>query len=353
MNNNYHLAINTPSISAQTRTPGYSRESLTYLFGGNSTTYKRAVDITKDSIKTVCPDYFDIDQNGNLIITPPDKIDISFVKEMQSRGIRVTPFISNHFNRTLAHTALNNRENLAAQIAGMVERYNLDGVDNDIENANDTYRNAFTDFTRLLREKLPPAKTVSVAVAANPNGVTVGWQGSYDYKALGDNSDYLMIMAYDESFYGSPPGPVSSRAFFEKSIRFALNEGVSKDKIVVGIPFYGRFWKLGDAVGGYAIAANDVGFLMKNYNFKFRFDEAAKSANVLITIRPGEPEPTVLGGRVLTVGTYNIWYDDLQASRFKLDTIHSIGVRGAGSWALGQEDPDIWNFYTSALNGSA
>jgi len=346
MNNN-----KIPIIPAPTQTPGFSRESLTYLYGGDTATYTRAIDTTNGSIKTVCPDYFDIDQNGNLLITPPDKIDPAFIKEMQSRGIRVTPFISNHFDRALAHTALDNREKLTTQIADMIERYNFDGVDNDIENANDTYRYAFTDFTRLLREKLPPSKTVSVAVAANPNGLTVGWHGSYDYKALANNSDYLMIMTYDESFYGSAPGPVSSRSFFENSVRYALNEGVSKDKIVTGIPFYGRFWKTGEAIGGIGIAANDVEFLMKNYHHIFRYDEATQSANVIITIQPGESEPRVWDGRILTAGEYNIWYDNLQASRFKLDTIYGFGVKGAGSWALGQENPGVWDFYTAALNG--
>ena len=60
-----------------------SRESLTYLFGGNTTIYTSAIDITHGSIKTVCPDYFDIDKNGNLQITLANKIDPIFIKEMQ------------------------------------------------------------------------------------------------------------------------------------------------------------------------------------------------------------------------------------------------------------------------------
>lgn len=39
-------------------------------------------------------------------------------------------------------------------------------------------------------------------------------------------------------------GPVSSLSFFERSIQYAINQGVPKDKIVAGLPFYGRMWKL-------------------------------------------------------------------------------------------------------------
>jgi len=123
----------------------------------------------------------------------------------------------------------------------------LDGVDVNIENVTHEQRDAYTDLLRLLREKLPENKLVVTAVAANPNGWTIGWHGSYDYKALSNYCDYLMIMAYDESYRGSPEGPVSSKSFFDRSIEYALNQGVSKDKIVVGIPFFGRYWKQGEA----------------------------------------------------------------------------------------------------------
>lgn len=47
-------------------------------------------------------------------------------------------------------------------------------------------------------------------MAANPKGWTTGWHGSYDYKSLAEYADYLMIMAYDESWNGSSEGPVAS-----------------------------------------------------------------------------------------------------------------------------------------------
>ncbi|MCL2773967.1 MAG: glycosyl hydrolase family 18 protein [Oscillospiraceae bacterium] len=326
-------------------------ESLTYLYAGTSASYLKILNNTSGSIKTVCNDYFDINPDGSLLITPSNKIDASFIDEMHSRGISVTPFISNHWDRFKGNAALDNRENLSTQVADMIALYNMDGINVDIENVNEQYRNVYSDFVRLLREKIPANKIVSVATAANPKGWTVGWHGSYDYKALSDYSDYLMIMTYDESYQGGPAGPISSKAFFEGSIQYAINQGVPKSKIVAGLPFFGRYWKEGDASGGLAVTAGDIEYMLENYDSSVRYDKETESANVTVTILPDDPKPLVWGGRVLTAGKYDIWYDSLESVKYKLDTIYNFGIKGAGSWALGQESIQTWSFYSDALNG--
>ncbi|MCL2677788.1 MAG: glycosyl hydrolase family 18 protein [Clostridiales bacterium] len=329
------------------------RESLTYLYAGTTTSYLKILDKAYGCIGTVCPDYFDIYPDGSLWITPADKIDPAFIKAMHSRGVLVTPFVSNHWDRPLGVAALANRAALADQLVAAVKKYDLDGVNVDIENVSEVSRTAYTDFVRLLRQKLPADKILTVAAAANPKGWTTGWHGSYDYKALAGHCDYLMLMCYDESYNGSPPGPVSGKTFFEDSIKYALNEGVPKGKIVAGLPFYGRFWKEGEASGGVAITAKDVEYLLKNYSSQFRYDTDTQSANAVVTIGADQAKPILWGGRVLGAGKYNIWYDNTAAVDFKLKMINSYDLRGAGSWALGQEDSDIWGFYSASLNGGA
>jgi len=73
--------------------------NLSYLYGGNSHTYRQYVSNTNGIVTTVCPSYFDIDQKGNLVITP--SFDPSFVREMKQKRIRVIPFLSNHWDRAL------------------------------------------------------------------------------------------------------------------------------------------------------------------------------------------------------------------------------------------------------------
>ena len=44
---------------------------------------------------------------------------------------------------------------------------------------------------------------------------------NYDYKTLSQNVDYLILMAYDEHWNGSEPGPVASLSLGERA-RFGL-----------------------------------------------------------------------------------------------------------------------------------
>lgn len=81
--------------------------------------------------------------------------------------------------------------------------------------------------------------------------------GSYDYATLGVLCDQIFIMAYDEHYTGSTPGAVASFPFVEMSVKNTLKY-VPPSKIVLGIPFNGRYWKQGASNGGYGITVSDV-----------------------------------------------------------------------------------------------
>ena len=170
-----------------------------YLYTGTDRQQVEYVNQTGDSLDVVSPSYFDIAQDGSLTLNTPSSY---FVEQMHQSGRKVVPFLSNHWNRTAGINALKDVETLSTQIAQYVEQYNLDGVNVDIENVTHNQRSQYTQLVRLLREKIPEHKEVSVAVAANPNGWTEGWHGSYDYAALAQYADHLMIMTYDEHYEG-------------------------------------------------------------------------------------------------------------------------------------------------------
>ena len=333
-----------------TKPPLPKRVSLPYLFGATSEQYLEMLAKTRHSITMVCPDFFNLDDGGNLVLAGVNKLNKPFIDALHAQGILVVPFITNHFDRPLAITAIENREALSGQIADAIEEYGLDGVDVDIENATHEQRDIYTDLMRLLRQRLGESKIVATAVAANPRGFTVGWHGQYDYKALSYYCDYLMIMNYDEHFQGGPEGPISSSDFFVGSIEYALAQEVPKERIISGIPFFGRYWKEGEHVGGIGLAGRDVEFLLDNYASSHRFDNETQSDHAIVTIKTDDVEPEIWGGRKMTAGTYSIWYDSPRATRFKLETINRYDLLGVGSWCLGQEILSVWDFFNDALN---
>ncbi len=270
--------------------------------------------------------------------------------QMHQKGIEVVPFVTNHWNRSAGISALNNRSALADSLAAAVEAYNLDGVNVDLENLTELQRVDYVDFVRLLREKLPPGKTLAVAVAANPNGYKTGWHGSYDYAGLAAHSDYLMIMASDESWDGSKPGSVASLSFVEKSIIYALGHA-PKEKIVLGLPFYGRIWSdSGVYPNGYGISNTRVAQYIDKYAGRVTVDGTSLSAKAIITVN-AEDEKPVVGGKTLAAGTYTIWYENEETLKAKLALVRKYDIKGAGSWSLGQETGDTWDYYRLWLNG--
>jgi spore germination protein YaaH len=320
------------------------RFNMSYLYGRFN--YITLVNNTNDSLDEVSPSYFDLNPDGSLKL---NTVDMNFVNEMHRQGIKIVPFLSNHWDRTIGRAALSNRSQLANQLANAINTYNLDGINVDIENVTGVDTSSYTDLVRLLREKLP-GKSVSVAVAANPNGWTTGWHASYDYTALANYSDYLMIMTYDEHYQGGEAGPVASIGFVEQSIKYALAR-VPKEKIVVGIPFFGRYWKSGSSTGGYGVSLTKIEQLLSSYQNVVTYDNASESVKAVITIKDSDTKP-VINGSTLTAGTYTFWYENEKSINAKLDLVNKYDLKGTGSWSLGQEVSSIWNTYKSELNKS-
>lgn len=329
------ICMNVSSVSQ-------ARFNMSYLYGGYD--YISLVDRTKGALNEVSPSYFDLNSDGSLKL---NTVDTNLVKAMHDRGITVVPFLSNHWDRSLGRKALVGRIKLVNQIVQAVNKYNLDGVNVDLENLTESDRNNYVELIKLLREKLPSNKTVAVAVAPNPYGWNSGWQGSYDYKELAKYSDYIMLMAYDEHYEGGSCGPVASLEFVEKSIQYALKY-VPNDKLVLGIPFYGRYWQNGNEYGGYGVTNAKIENIINKYSSKVNYDENVHSAKAVVIIKEGELCP-VINGKALKAGTYTFWYENEKSITKKLELIKKYNLKGSGSWSLGQENAETWEYYRNVL----
>ena len=322
----------------------HAKFNMSYLYG--SYDYLSLVERTKGALNEVSPSYFDLKEDGSLSL---NVVDTQLLNSLYTKGMTVVPFLSNHWDRSRGRIALQNREKLATQIVNAVQKYQLDGVNVDLENLTEKDRDNYTDFVRILKEKLPYGKTLSVAVAANPNGWNTGWQGSYDYAELGKLVDYMMLMAYDEHFEGGTEGPVASIDFVERSIQYAL-QYVPKEKLVLGVPFYGRYWNADTGEGGYGVRTTRIEELLQKYSSNVVYDEQTASVKATITIRKGQTCP-VINGRTLVAGTYTFWYENEKSLTAKLALIKKYDLKGSGSWSLGQEPENTWDYYEKVVNG--
>lgn len=321
------------------------RLSLGYIYSA-SKSHSEIIEFTNNSINVVSPTCFDMTTNGRLDIN--GMINQEFIDEMHSKNIKVTPFLSNHWGRKRAQAALKNPYPLIEDLVNAIKEYNLDGVNVDLENLETKDKNALTEFMRLLRDALPTDKTLSIAVAPNPKRLTTTWVAAYDYKALAEYVDYMVVMTYDEHCYGGTEGPVAGINFVRESIEVIL-EDVSRDKIVMGIPLYGRFWQEGEDVGGEAIVIANVPRIIKKYRLVPRYNLEEQTPFVQLEVYQDEVGPYI-NGRQLEPGIYNIWYENEKSIKAKLALVNEYNLLGAGLWALDNEAADFWTYYKDALN---
>ncbi|MBS7176546.1 MAG: hypothetical protein KH056_10280, partial [Clostridiales bacterium] len=324
------------------------RYTMGYLYGGTDHQQIAYVDQSNNALDVVSPSYFDLREDGSLKL---NYLSPFFIKSMHDKGIKVVPFLSNHWNRTAGMNALKDVDSLSTQLAEYIEEYDLDGINVDIENVTHEQKDQYTQLVKLLREKIPSHKEISVAVAANPNNWQTGWHGSYDYTALAKYADHLLIMAYDEHYEGGTAGPVASIDFVERSIQYALSK-TSPDKIVVGVPFYGRIWGLdSNRITGKGVSTKTIQQILENCESIITYDEQNQAVKAEVTVTESSGHFTVGGDFVLQPGRYVIWFENDQSYQSKLNLIEKYNLKGAGAWSLGQEDPSIWEHYEDWIDG--
>lgn len=335
------------------------RFNLTYLFATSAVDPIPFINKTNDSLDQVSPKYFQILDDGSLAINIPSNSQ-SFIDEMHRRNIDVVPYLANNWAK--GEGMFNNSEKIADEIVKTINDYNLDGINIDVEGLREQYRDQFTDFIRVLDSKLPKGKTLSIAVAPNPWGTNKGWQGFYDYQALGELADFLFVMTYDERGGGSKNvGPVASQSFIEKSVQYAIKY-VSREKIVLGIPFYGRIWNLEDVndalninsnrVLGESISLNKLQSLLDMYNVQLEYNNEAGSVKGTFVIKEEDPQFKLKSWiPPLKPGTYEMWIENNESIKKKIELVHKYNLKGVGSWSLGQEDPSIWKSFRLWLDG--
>jgi spore germination protein YaaH len=192
-----------------------------------------------------------------------------------------------------------------------------DGVQIDFEAIPVRDRDNFVQFLRLLKNGLGE-KVLSVALPARLSeaGDVLG------YVRIAEIVDRIIIMAYDEHWSTSVPGPVASMEWSGRVAAFALSK-IAAPKLVMGLPFYGRAW--GDIKSDRAYKFSAVSSLLKDKDVH----SFAREGNV----------PSFRYQELVTVDVY---YDDAESLSHRLRLYRDEGIGAVAFWRLGQEDASIW-----------
>lgn len=175
------------------------------------------------------------------------------------------------------------------------------------------------------------AKAVTVAVPAKMRDQPANdWSGAFDYRALARASDWLVIMAYDEHWSGSRPGPVVSLPWVEAVLRYAAGQ-VPLQKLVLGVAFYGYDWSDGGL--GEGVSMREAVARAARAGVELRWDERAQV-------------PYFMTPRGIT------YFENSRSVELKMALAVRVGVAGIAAWRLGHELPDVWNAIGTFLKAS-
>lgn len=171
--------------------------------------------------------------------------------------------------------AENNRKQFAADCQRVVEAFRLDGIDIDweyptsnaakISSSPDDTRN-FTLLMRDIREAIGQKKLLTLASVATVEYI--------NFKEIDPYIDFVNIMAYDMAMPPNHHAPLyrsemAGGITCEESVDAHLKAGVPANKLVMGMPFYGK----GDRK---AIGAVDYKSLDRQTKFQVKWDEVAQ-----------------------------------------------------------------------------
>ena len=286
----------------------------------------------------VTPWSFSLDAQGNIIPQMDAQVLAQTLQFAGQRQLKTLALISNYDKKTerfsgeLAHTLLQsptNRRKAVDSIYRTIRDWGLSGVNIDFEHVYPSDREYFSQFLRELSGRLKPAGLlVTVAIPAKTiDDPKASWSGAFDYKAIGEAVDRIMIMAYDQHYTGGAPGPIASIGWVEQVLKFATSQ-VSPTKIILGVAGYGYSWqKPGNA---YSVT------------YQRAVELAAQGGGIRWDATHKAPFAHYQGREM--------WFENAASISYKLDLVNKYNIKGIALWRLGQEDPQIWPVVASKLS---
>lgn len=297
---------------------------------------------TMDGVNVVSPSFFSLERGSNGEIYDNAKDDgAEYIEWAHNNNYQVWAMFSNNSLKDTTSQILNDyekRETMIENLMDLVEEYNLDGVNVDFENMNESDKDVYSRFLIELAPRLKKiGKTLSVDVTA-PDGSET-WSLCFDRNTIANVADYIVFMAYDQ--YGTSSNKAGTTAGYnwvEANVKkFLGQEDVDPEKIILGIPLYMRLWE--EEEDGTAkpevVNMRDM-FDVLPENQVATWDEELKQYYV---------EYEEDGKK------YKMWVENEKSVGEKINLANQYNLAGIAFWEKDRETNDeFWTFVKEQLN---
>lgn len=275
------------------------------------------------------------------------------VTDALANGVNVTLCATMFSNHTSFLSNTSAKQTLITNLINMVQSRNAHGVNIDFEGMSASNNTAFKNFMIDLCNQMHnaiPGSEVSIALPA------VEWSSVFDVVAMEPYVDLFIIMGYDYYYGGSTTaGPTDPLYNFQtvfnynltKSISYYLNKGVSRSKLLLGLPYYGREWSTAsNAIPSSTTGSNGTVFyneLMDNTSgyYSNRQWDANSYTSYYPSLRNGQ--------------WWQAFASDEYSMSKRFDVVNMTGIGGIGIWALGYDDgyDDFWDLIQAKFSDCA
>ena len=159
--------------------------------------------------------------------------------------------------------------------------------------------------------------------------------GEWNYPAVAEASDGIVLMNYDEHYPGNA-GPVASQDWFEANLQAAVKV-IPKSKLICAIANYGYDWvrkpkkgKLPPGVKDFNVSVQDAWLTARDSEEDIDFDGDALN-----------PHIQYLDEHNLQ---HDVWFLDAVTALNQMRAAQSLGIQTFALWRLGSEDRSLWAY---------
>ncbi|MEN1968076.1 LysM peptidoglycan-binding domain-containing protein [Lentibacillus sp. N15] len=246
----------------------------------------------------------------------------------------LTNFSGGNFNSDLAATIFRNpnlQETLITNLLKKIQSKGYAGVNFDFEYVYPEDRDNYTAFLRRVVARFhPEGLLVSTALAPKVKEEQQGLlYEAHDYGAHGKIVDFVILMTYEWGWAGGEPWAIAPINMVREVLDYAVTV-IPRNKIMMGIPLYGRDWKIPWQQGTTArtVSPYEAVQLAGQYGAEIQYNTTYQAPFFRYTDNNGQQ--------------HEVWFEDARSMQAKYDVMKAYGLRGGSYWVLGNQFPQNW-----------
>lgn len=214
------------------------------------------------------------------------------------------------------------RPRLIEAVVSSLQRDHAAGINVDIEGLEPGDRENFLDWLYDLGRALH-RNNLFLVVDLPLN------DEAFDYEAIGEIADAVIVMGYDEHFPSGASGPIASKEWFNNGIE-SMSHRIPPSKLLVALGGYGYDWNLTGRQAARPVGFDEAMVIADAHGGDIRTDRVSLNSRFSYREENGE--------------LHEVWFLDAVSAWNQMLELRRLGLRGASLWRLGLEEPALWEF---------